>query len=113
MKALKQILVYIIWTLLAILLGIAYIRILTGPGMKNPTGFLHLLYSISNYLLFILGVIMGFGIAILFILIDIFYLKKRLENNMKSTVIRFIVLLGITIIVAIIHYILEIVVDVI
>lgn len=113
MKTLKQILIYILWTLLAIILGIVYIRILAGSGVKTSSGLLNLLDMILDYALFLLGIAMGILIAILFIFTDVFYLKKRLKNNIKSTVIRFIMLLGITITVAIIHYLLEKVIDVI
>jgi len=115
MKILKQILVYLIWTVIALLIGIGYMRIILGAGPKEETYgyFTFLVELLYNYGLIHVGLIIGSIIALLFILLDIFYLKKKLESNLKSTSIRFITLLVITIVVGVIHYILEKVIDVI
>lgn len=114
MKILKQILAYIIWIALSLMLGIGNLRILLGSNIKNPSGFLQEMFSFFyNYGLIHVGLIVGVIIGILFILIDILYLKKKLKNSKKPTITRFIILLGITIIVGITHYILEKVIDVI
>ncbi|PHS08597.1 MAG: hypothetical protein COA88_06435 [Kordia sp.] len=113
-NVLKQILAYLIWIVVALLLGIGYMRILLGPaGEPSSTGFMHLLNLMSNLVLVYVGLIGGSVIALLFIPIDVFYLKKKLKLNKKSTVIRFILLLVIAIVVGVTHYILEKVVDVI
>ena len=111
-NTLKQIISYLIWTLLALLLGIGYMRILLGPN-ESSTGFLHLFELIYDLALVYIGLITGSIIAFIFIFIDIFYLKKKLKKNRKSIIIRFLILLVITIVVAVTHYILEKVVDVI
>ena len=114
MNILKQILAYLVWIVVSLLLGIGYMWILLGTvGETSSTGFLHLLNLMSNLVLVYVGLIGGSVIALLFILIDIFYLKKKLKSNMKSTIIRFFILLVIAIVVGVTHYILEKIVDVI
>ncbi|NQY29450.1 MAG: hypothetical protein HRT69_08260 [Flavobacteriaceae bacterium] len=99
---------------MSLLLGIGYMWILLGTvGETSSTGFLHLLNLMSNLVLVYVGLIGGSVIALLFILINIFYLKKKLKSNMKSTIIRFFILLVIAIVVGVTHYILEKIVDVI
>jgi len=113
MKFLKQSLVYLIWVILALLLGIGYMWILLGPKGEVSTGFMHIFDLIYDLALVSIGLIAGSVIAFLFILIDIFYLKKKLKDNTKSTRIRFLILLIITVIVGVTHYVLEKVIDVI
>ena len=114
MNILKQILAYLVWIVVSLLLGIGYMWILLGTvGETSSTGFLHLLNLMSNLVLVYVGLIGGSVIALLFILINIFYLKKKLKSNMKSTIIRFFILLVIAIVVGVTHYILEKIVDVI
>lgn len=113
MKILKQILAYLIWTVLSILLGIGYMYLIIGPIKEPTTTLSYLLKIFYSYGIVYVGVSGGLVIALLYILSDIFYLKKKLTNNVKSTGIRFLVLLGIAIVVGVTHYILEKVVDVI
>jgi len=104
MNTLKQILAYLIWIVVALLLGIGYMWILLGPN-EPSTGFLHLFDDfVYDLVLVYVGLITGSIIALLFI---------QLKNNIKSTIIRFLLLLVITIVVGVTHYILEKVVDVI
>ena len=113
MKVIKQILAYLGWTVLALLLGITYMRVVLGQADEPSTGFLHIFDIIYDIALVYVGLIIGSIIALLFILIDAFYLKKKLKNSTKSTSIRFFMLLMITIVVGITHYVLEKVIDVI
>ncbi len=113
MKILKQILVYLTWTVIALLVGICYARIILGSNEIAAEGWGYLAHLFYVHGLLYIGLIVGAIIALLFILLDVFYLKKKLKNNIKSTSIRFLFLLVITIVVGVIHYILEKVVDVI
>lgn len=114
MKILKQSFTYLIWIVLALLSGIGYMWILLGPNDQSSTGLIQVIGDlIYNYALVYVGLRGGSVIALLFIFIDIFYLKKKLKNNIKSTIIRFFILLGIAILVGSIHYIIEKVIDII
>ncbi|WP_109098208.1 hypothetical protein [Aquimarina sp. AU58] len=113
MKALKQVLTYLIWIAVSLILGIVYMRILLGPNKASSDGLWYLLHIFYNLGLLHIGASIGGVIALLFILLDVFYLKKKLKNNIKATITRFMFLIGITMVVAVIHYVLEKVVDVI
>lgn len=113
MKTLKQIFVYLIWVVVSLMLGIGYMRIILGPREK-PTTILSFIFNLIYDLgLFHVGIRIGLIIAFLYVLLDVFFLKKKLKYTIKTVGIRFMILLAITCIVAIIHYILEKVIDII
>jgi hypothetical protein len=90
-------------------------RLLLGeiPNEDSYIGlgfFLNLFYK---YVFVFVGLIIGTIIALIFILFDYFILRKRLSNNWNSFLIRISILLLMTILVGIVHYILEKVIDVI
>ena len=79
-------------------------------SFKGIGFFLNLFYK---YVFVYVGLIIGTIIALIYILLDDFILKKKLSNNWNSFLIRISILLLITILVGIVHYILEKVIDVI
>ncbi|APQ18629.1 hypothetical protein [Maribacter hydrothermalis] len=109
----KRILNYLGWTLFAILLGFLHMRIVLGPVSKSETSEFTFLNSIHDFVLLYVGVIIGCIIALLFILLDIFYLKKRVQNNNNSFLIRLVIIIALAIIVGALHYILETIANVI
>lgn len=113
MKTLKQPLIYLIWIIIALLFGIGYMQIILGPNDVSSEGFGFLLHLFYNLGLLHIGLIIGGIIAVLFILFDIIYLKKKLKNNKNSICIRFLMLLLIGAFVGTAHYVLEKVIDVI
>lgn len=113
MKLLKQLLTYLIWTSLSLLLGMGYMRIVLGANNMPKEGLGYLFHMFYNWGLFHIGLVVGLVIAFLFILLDIFYLKKRFKKKDKLIFARFGTLLTIAIVVVLIHYILEKVIDVI
>lgn len=113
MKIVKQILSYVVWFLLALLIGIVYILLIIRFFDVSLDGFWHI-FKVFFYLgVILVGLLVGSVIGLIYVLTDVFYLKKKLKNSPKATAIRFIVLLAITVFVGIIHYILEKVIDVI
>lgn len=89
-------------------------RLLLGsPSEINYKGFDVLFGIFYHYALVYVGTIVGSCIAVFFIIIDYFLLRKKLSTNFNSTLIRILILLLITIFIGIIHYFLEKVVDVI
>ncbi|EZH73414.1 hypothetical protein ATO12_15860 [Aquimarina atlantica] len=113
MKTMKQLVTYIVWMILSLALGIVYMRILLGPNKVPSEGLWYLFHIFYNLGLLHIGARIGGVIALLFIISDVFYLKKKLKNNIQATLTRFMLLLGIAMIVGGVHYILEKVVDVI
>lgn len=112
-KILKIIKSYLGWTVIALLLGHSSMRMVLGANNTSKEGFGYLWYLFYNWGLVHIGLLIGFVIVFLFILFDVLYLKKKLESNRKSTMIRFGILLMIAVIVVFIHYLLEKVIDVI
>lgn len=109
MKVLKSIFHYFLWLLLSLVVGIIYMRLLLGEipnkGSYDSFGiFLNLFYT---YGILYIGLILGTIIAVLFISIDFLILRKKLNTNKNSLLIRISTLLLITIIVGIVHSILE------
>ena len=113
MRTLRYILAYLFWIVLSLFLGIGYMRIVLGPNDVSEDGIWYLLHLFFEVGLIQVGLWVGFAIATCFILLDVFYLRKKLKNNPKRTVIRLAALLIITVLVAIVHYLLEKVIDVI
>tara|TARA_R110000765_G_scaffold366084_3_gene456215 strand:+ start:1365 stop:1706 length:342 start_codon:yes stop_codon:yes gene_type:complete len=113
MKTIKQIVAYVLWIAIALLLGICHMFIVLGPR-ETGTDFLQVIdMVIYNYALVHVGLYVGAIIALVFVLVDAIYLKRKLKNNNKPTLIRLIVLVSLAIIIGIAHYILEKVIDVI
>ncbi|BCY28945.1 hypothetical protein [Flavobacterium okayamense] len=114
MKTIKSALHYFIWILLSLVVGIIYMRLLLGsPSKINYKGFDYLIGIYYYHGLVFVGTIIGIFIAVFFFIIDYFILRKKLSNNWNSLLIRISILLLIAIIVGIVHYILEKVIDVI
>ena len=113
MQKIKNITTYFLWTILSIVCAFAYLRIVLGTVPTPTTDIGEAVFYTLAFFALQLGLILGFIIALVFVLTDIFYLKKKLENKPFKILIRFGVILSITVLVGIIHYILEKVVNVI
>ncbi|WP_178985076.1 hypothetical protein [Winogradskyella helgolandensis] len=113
MKALKRILNYLFWSILAFIAAFGYMRIILGAKSIDSNGFTKIANIIYDLAFVQIGLILGSIIAIIYILIDIFYLSKILKNTIKSTIIRLLVIIVIAIIIGVTHYVLEKVIDVI
>ena len=113
MTILKRILNYLIWSILSFLSAFGYMRIILGPKPEPSTGWMKIFDSVYDIAMLNVGVILGSIIALLYILIDVFYLKQKLKNNTLNLFIRFLTLIAIISIVSITHYIIEKVIDII
>ncbi len=113
MRIFKHISAYLFWTLLSLFIGIGYMRLVLGANTVSEEGLGYLLHLFYDIGMIQVGLWVGSAIALCFVLLDIFYLRKKLKSNPKRTVIRLAVLLMITVLVAIVHYLLEKVIDVI
>ena len=113
MNILKQIRSYLVWLIVSLLLGISHMLIILGPRPKPFKRFWRIFDWIYEIALFGVGAIIGFIIAFFFIILDVFYLKKKLANNRLKNVIRFVIIIVIAIVVGLIHYVCEKVIDII
>lgn len=114
MGIIKQILVYVIWIAICFAFAFIYVQMLLGPESGSTNSFLQLLDFIINRVVILkLVPIIGSFIALLFILIDVFYLKKKFKNKSRKIGIRFLTIVIITVSVGTVHYLLEKVLDII
>lgn len=108
MIVLKRILAYFFWTLISLLSGFCYMRILLGAKPASSEGFFDFFFNLMyEYAFFHIGAMVGLSIAFVFISIDISYLHKKLENVRYSALIRLLIIILITIILGTTHYIFE------
>jgi len=107
MRIIKQILNYIFWVFVSFIAALTYLRILLGPSPENEHFFSFVLYIIYQVSFIKLVPILGTIIALLFILFDAFYLTKKQYYKTNKIIIRFITVVAITLIVGLVHYILE------
>ena len=104
---------YLPWTIVSLVSGIAYMRLLLGPNPvpeKGVWGIVHMFFKVG---MLRVGLTLGAVLALVFILADVFYLKQKLGHGLQATAIRILCFIGIGIIVAVVHYILEEVFDMI
>ena len=113
MTIFKRLLNYLIWTLICFLAGFAHMRIILGPKPAPSTGFMKMFDWVYGVALIQVGAIIGGIIAVLYILLDIFYLRKKLNQRKNAIGLRLLIIIGIAIVVGVTHYVLEEVVDVI
>lgn len=115
MRIVKHLLTYMFWTMLSLIMGILYMRLLLGDIAEDESigGFGYLLKVFYLHGLVFIGLPFGAIIALFFIVIDFFVLSKKLKQGGNRTLMRIALLLAITVFVAIVHYILEVVIDVI
>jgi hypothetical protein len=113
MHILKQIVSYSIWSIIALLLAFVYIRIVLGAQQESSTVFMAMFSWLYEYTFVYIGVIIASTITFLFILIDVFYLNKKLKNSKVPIIFRFFIIVTISILVSVTHYMLEKVIDII
>ena len=113
MNILKKLLTYSIWILLALLSGYGLMYVVLGPKSKHSSGFMKTLDWTHDAALVFTGSIIGGITALLYILLDVFYLNRKLKNHKTSILIRGLLIIIITIIAGTIYYLLEKTIDII
>ena len=80
MERVKQLFYYVFWIIVSIFIGIVYMRLVLGeiPKEESYNGFGFFLNLFYSYGIIYVGSIIGTIIAVLFIITDVFILKKRL-----------------------------------
>jgi uncharacterized membrane protein YjjP (DUF1212 family) len=106
MKILKTITNYLIWLLISTFSGMGCMRI--ELGMPNEaTGFFAILNGLDESIMIWIGGFIGLISFIPFVLIDIYYIKRKIETRPIQNVIRMFTVIILTIIITLIHYVLE------
>jgi hypothetical protein len=110
---LKRVLEYVLWTLAALLLGVGYMYLILG-SVPEETTVISFIFSKIYYIgLFQVGGIIGSILAVIFILFDLFYLKRKWQPSKQLFRIRVFSMLGILVVIGVLHYLLEKTFDVI
>ncbi|PPK92530.1 hypothetical protein LY01_02931 [Nonlabens xylanidelens] len=104
MRVIKQILIYLLWYLVALFLGFLHMRIMLGPQPEYNDGILSIFNWVYEAALIVSTSIMGSIIAVLFILFDLFYLRKKLSGKPHHLITRLAVMVVIALIVIGFHY---------
>ncbi len=112
-KFVLSVLSYLPWTIVSLVSGIAYLRLLLGSNPVPAKGIWIPIRMFMNIGMLRVGLILGSVLALAFILADIFYLKQKLGHGLQATALRILCFIGIGICVATAHYILEKVINVI
>lgn len=113
MRIFKTLITYLFWIVLSLITGVVYVRCIINPNTVSEEGLWYLLHLFFEIGMLQVGFWVGLTIAICFILVDVFYLKRSLRYKLKLNKYRFIALVIITVFVIIVHYILEKVIDLI
>ena len=88
MRILKLISAYLFWTVLSLFIGIGYMRLVLGPNTVSEEGLGYLLHLFYDIGMIQVGLWVGGAIATCFVLLDVFYLRKKLKNSPKKIIIR-------------------------
>ncbi len=110
MRILKILFNYILWAITCVLLGMLSVRIELGKPPKDATGFLAIFNGLDSFIIFYVGGILGLIAFGFFILINQFYINKRIKAKNKF-MFRVTTILILTLSIKVVHYILEFVLD--
>lgn len=112
MRIIKQILIYLLWYLVALFFGFLHMRIMLGPKPEYNAGILSMFNWVYEAALIVSTSIMGSIIAVLFILFDLFYLRKKLSGNPRHLITRIAIMVAIALMVIGLHYLHDYIFDV-
>jgi hypothetical protein len=110
MKVIITIIKYLIWLLLIVFSGMGCIRIELGKP-PEATGFWVIFNGLAEFVIIWIGGFIGLISFIPFVLIDLFYIKRKIETKLNQNIARFFTVLILSAIVTLIHYVLEFVLD--
>ncbi|MDI3321427.1 hypothetical protein [Pinibacter soli] len=111
MNVIKTTIKYLIWLLLSISAGMGCMRIELEKPPAALTGFWAIFNGLHEFIIIRIGGLIGLISFILFVLIDLFYIKIKVETKLNQNILRIITILFLNIIVTLIHYVLEFVLD--
>ncbi|WP_319381730.1 hypothetical protein [Thiomicrorhabdus sp.] len=110
---LKRIFEYVLWTIAALLLGIGYMYLILGPAPEETSLVSFTTSKLYFFGMLYVGSIIGAILAVLFILFDVFYLKRKWQQSKHLFLKRVISMLFLLAGVGVLHYLLEKTFDVI
>jgi hypothetical protein len=106
MKILTRIIEYLIWFLLSVFLGMGWMRIELGKPIE-ATSLFAIFNCLHAFIIIWIGGFIGLISFILFVLIDLFYIKRKIKTERNQNFVRIFTILISSAIVTLIHYIIE------
>lgn len=106
MKVITTITKYLIWLLLSIFSGMGWMRIELGKSIE-ATGFLAVLNGLDKSIIIWIGGFIGSISFIPFVLIDLFYIQRKIGTKLNQNITKIFSVFILTGIAALIHYVLE------
>lgn len=82
-------------------------RIIIGPPSTAGTGFSRFANGLDEFIIVLIGGIDGSIAFIIFLIIDFFYLRKRIKNKEHQKLSKISLIITLPILIIAIHYILE------
>ena len=110
MKIIITIIKYLTWLLLSVFSGMGCMRLELGKP-PEATGLWVIFNGLAEFVIIWIGGIIGLVSFIPFVLIDQFYIKRKIETELNQNIIRVFTVLILSTIVTLIHYVLEFVLD--
>lgn len=111
MKFLKISITYIFWLLFSILSAMLSVFVEIGGFSKKNTGFLAIFNGLEEFIVFYFGIAFGILAFLFFLAINYYQISPKNWSITKKNSIRLLTIMTLTILITIIHYILEYVVD--
>jgi hypothetical protein len=106
MKVIITIIKYLIWLFLSVFSGMGWMRIELGKPIK-ATGFFSIFNGLDESIIIWIGGFIGLISFIPFVLIDLYYIKRKIETRLNQNIARILTVFILTGIVTLIHYVLE------
>ncbi|KIA97020.1 hypothetical protein OA93_15605 [Flavobacterium sp. KMS] len=106
MKVTITIIKYIICFLLSIFSGMVWMRIELGEPIE-ATSFFSMFNALYGYIIIWIGGFIGLVSFIPFVLIDLYYIKRKIETKLNQNIARILAIIILSGIITLIHYVLE------
>lgn len=106
MKVITTIIKYLIWFLLSIFSGMGWMRIELGRPIE-ATGFWAVLNGLDKSIIIWIGGFIGLISFIPFVLIDLFYIQRKIGTKLNQNITKILSVFILTGIATLIHYVLE------
>ncbi|OUL60535.1 hypothetical protein [Flavobacterium sp. AJR] len=110
MKVTITIIKYVIWLLLSILSGMVWMRIELGKPI-DATSFFSIFNALYGFIIIWIGGFIGLVSFIPFVLIDLYYIKRKIQTKLNQNIARILAIIILSGIITLIHYVLEFTLD--
>ncbi|CAD0007695.1 hypothetical protein [Flavobacterium salmonis] len=110
MKFITAIIKHLIWLFLSVFSGMAWMRIELGKPI-NATGFFAIFNGLDVLIMICIGGVIGLISVIPFVLIDLCYIRRKIETKLNQNIIRISSIIILSAMITFIHYVLEFTLD--